>query len=69
MFNLVKTTRAKYWHIKADIINETLCETKVTKNWKNKLVDHLPKNICKECLSYLDTPAHADNTSKHSSWE
>lgn len=69
MIQLVKTSKAKFWHIKNQSINETLCGVNVGKAWKNKSVTVLPNNICKVCLSSINFDVEADKTNKHSTWD
>lgn len=68
MFKLTKMTRSKYWHIKDDTVNETLCGKSIKSTWKDSIKISLPVNVCSACESYLDVPASANVTDGHSSW-
>jgi hypothetical protein len=68
---LTKTSRASTWHIKDDIIDETLCGRVLTSYWETKNFPEasMPRNnMCKKCLKNVDTPALADVTHIHHTW-
>lgn len=72
MINITKTIRATIWHIKDEIINETLCGRSLTKYWdiqQKVSVDSLPKSsMCKECMKNVQLSVTADTTHKHYTW-
>jgi len=71
MFTLVKTPRAKFWHIRDTKIKETICGKTVTASWNIKIATNIPKNTCMDCsvnLPVVEEPALPEVTNKHSSW-
>jgi hypothetical protein len=76
MIKLTKMSRAKFWHIKQEEIDETLCGVPIKTFWmlKERSIENIPIGIiCTECLaeisvSEVDMPVQADKTHAHYTW-